>query len=485
MAKKKKKSKGAAAKPMSPEQYIREKARLLLIGKCYVTQGWQQYGTCSVIVTRLHPTGTLTVGLYLVDTFCRGVYDAFCRFSIDEYEFEDIMNHFSASKEGLEEVEYPVAHNIIYGAVEFAAEAGIKPTPGFSLARYILEEDTDDVPLIEYDFGRDGKHWLMVHSELEASSYLPAMKRTLGDNFEVTIMPDEDDDDFDEYDDEEVDDSFFGHLDDNFAKSEYAYEHPEYPSSIELKHQWVQDLFTNPDNELLSKEDVDRVLALPHDELRHDLEQMALFEMGRNVRGEYFEPYNPVISHILLFLGEVGDEGSLDVVLEIMRQDEDFREYHICDAASMVLNPPLYQLAKHNLRRLLEYLEEPGLETYFRVEALNVLISSAEYYELERREEIIGYAHEFAEFLLAHKDDRKIMDGTVAAFLCDNLLEIQAKELMPDIEALYATGYLDTGVCGKIESVRKEMQHARRMEEPVPFDISRIYERMCRTFGKK
>lgn len=483
MAKKKKKVNGGAVQPMSPQRYIREKARLLPIGRCYVTSDWQNSGTCMVMVTRCHPTGTLTVGFYLVDMFCRGVYDAFYQFSIDEYEFENMKDHYSGLHENLEEVEYAVAHNIIYGAIEFAEEAGIEPCKDFALASYILDEDTDDVPLIEYDFGREGKHWLMVHSELEASKYLPAMKRTLGDDYEVTIASDDDyDDDYDD-DDEGYDDTDIMPFGEDGIESDYAYQHPEYPSSVELHHQWLQDLFTNPDNDNLSKDDIDRVLALPHDELRHDLEQMALFEMGRNANGEYSDPYNPVLTHVLLFLGEVGDDGSLDVVLEIMRQDSEFREYHICDAASYMLNPTLYRLSKHNLRRLLSFLEEPGLYTYYRVDVLKTLISDAEYYEPERRDEIIGYAHEFAEFLLANIDNSKIMDGTVAAFLCCYLLDIHAEELMPDIEALYATDMVVKGVCGRIESVREQMKLGARIEEPVPFDIYNIYEELRKTFG--
>ena len=37
----------------------------------------------------------------------------------------------------------------------------------------MLEEDDDKIPLIEYEYGKDGKHTLVAHSGLEASRYLP------------------------------------------------------------------------------------------------------------------------------------------------------------------------------------------------------------------------------------------------------------------------------------------------------------------------
>ena len=45
----------------------------------------------------------------------------------------------------------------------------------------MLEEDTDDIPLIEYEYGKDGKHFLVCRSELEASRYLPLMRQNLGE----------------------------------------------------------------------------------------------------------------------------------------------------------------------------------------------------------------------------------------------------------------------------------------------------------------
>lgn len=43
---------------------------------------------------------------------------------------------------------------MIFGAIAFAEEAGITPSNSFELTQYLLEEDTEDVPLIEYDYGK-------------------------------------------------------------------------------------------------------------------------------------------------------------------------------------------------------------------------------------------------------------------------------------------------------------------------------------------
>lgn len=50
------------------------------------------------------------------------------------------------------EIPYEVAHNLIYGSIEFAGEAGIEPVDEWGITQYILEEDDDNVPLIEYQW---------------------------------------------------------------------------------------------------------------------------------------------------------------------------------------------------------------------------------------------------------------------------------------------------------------------------------------------
>lgn len=467
---KKKKSKGQATQ-MSPERYIKERVRLLPIDKCLVNTEWQENGLAHIAVMRRHPMGTHTVGFFLVDTFCKGVYDAFYRFSIDDSEIDDLYEKFSSFGQEMEEVDYSVAHNIIYGAIAFAEEAGIMPCKEFNIVKYILEDDTDDVPLIEYEFGRNGKHFLLAKNQFEANQYLPLLRKNLGDNFDYTIAIGDDYDD--EEEDEDDDESW---LTNYGMEGEYCYQHPEYPSTIELQYPWVEELLSTEKKYTLSKEELDKILALPHEQLRHDLEQMALYEIGRNVKGEYRDTYNPLISHIILLLAAIDDERSLDVVFEIMRQDKKFMEYHYSDCTDKYISAPLYHLARHNLRRILEYLKEEGLYEMFRFDAIVSLIEYPIDIEPERRDEVLGYARELIAFLIDHADDPHYMSGEVAGRIVWCLMDMNATELLPDIEALYATSNVAIGMCGKIENVRKKIKRPVTLPSHAPFNIYATYE---------
>lgn len=191
MAKKKQKKQGQQF--LTPEQYLKQRARTLEIGKCYMTD-LTEYGLGHVIVTRNHTGGKVSMADYLVDIYCLGVKDSFYRIRMEDYEVEDIVDQLDAK-----ECSYNEAHNWIYGAIAYAEEAGIEPDKSFGLTQYMLEEDNDEIPLIEYEYGKDGKHFLVAHSRQEANKYLPLLEKNLGEgNYDFIVEATPDYDDYDE-----------------------------------------------------------------------------------------------------------------------------------------------------------------------------------------------------------------------------------------------------------------------------------------------
>ena len=204
MAKKKKQNQGGGQQFLSPEKYLQQKARGLEIGTCYVTRDIDKMKMGHVIVTRKHTGGRISMACYLVDMACVGVKDSFYKLRMDDWEFDEFLDD---RRDMYRECSYEEAHNRVWGSIAYAEEAGIRPDKSFNLTQYMLEEDTDDIPLIEYEYGKNGKHFLTCRSELEASRYLPLMRQNLGEgNYEYIIgIGDPGFDDDDEYDDEEED----------------------------------------------------------------------------------------------------------------------------------------------------------------------------------------------------------------------------------------------------------------------------------------
>jgi tetratricopeptide (TPR) repeat protein len=246
-----KKGKVIQLKPVqqSPENYIKTQARALPIVECLISDEWEDSGICNVIIARKHKSGNLTVGVYLVDLYCLGVKDAHYEFNIDPEDYDYVKLHNG----DLEECEYVLAHNVIYGALEFADEYGFKPHKDFAVAQYILEEDNEDVPLMEIEFGLEGMPCFLMGPYDDAAkikSITATLNRTAGPGNFTIMDPDDtvDNEDFD-FDDDFDPDDLMDELEDELEES-YA----RFPKILKKINKVYDGLVRTPEaKEILEK----------------------------------------------------------------------------------------------------------------------------------------------------------------------------------------------------------------------------------------
>lgn len=496
MAKKKakNKSKGQQQGALSPYRFMRKKVRTLPIGKCYIAPpDWQESGMAHVIVTRVRPSGNLVMASFLVDPFCLGVKDAGYHENMTPSDFEEYLNNYRKGM-GLEEISYNETHNIIYGAMAFAEEGGIKPAKEFDPAGYILEEDTEDIPLIEYDFGKNGKHFLVVNPDRKEMPYYHILKKNLGDDFEF-VLPygdvEEDDYEEDEYsplskiDSDAIKKAFDGMLkmkeeSDRHPDEEYTYQYPDYPQTISVKNQFIADGLLSPDNySCLPQEVIDRILALPKDEAAQDISNVILYSIGKTYKGindDTIESWdNSAIMHSLILLAQLQSDKGLDAVLEIMRQTGDFADYHLGDLTPELLHPALYACGKDNVPAIEEYLNQPGLDSYLRSQAPDALAMIV-FNHPERRDEIIAVFRRLLNNMISNLPIRRACDGTFAGFVMSNLMDINATELIPEIKATFATDCVNKTIAGDCKKVIKDIKRGRGAIDNDKYEIPDIYE---------
>ena len=139
--------------PTTVEAQIRTRARNLPIYQCYVNKDWEESQFATIVVTRKHTNGNITMGNYLVDLKLLGVKDCSYRFNESPLRLDEILEK---DPDMLEECDYVLIHNIIYAGLEFAEDYGFAPHKNYKTAQYILEEDTDDIPMKEIPLGDEG-----------------------------------------------------------------------------------------------------------------------------------------------------------------------------------------------------------------------------------------------------------------------------------------------------------------------------------------
>lgn len=183
------------SKASNPAKIIKQRARKLPLHKCLVSKDWEESGLPNVMVSRKHANGHYTVGFYLVDLLCLGVKDTHFRFNIAEHEFEDLLDT-AINKAEMMEVDYNLAHNIVFAGYEFALDFGFKAHKDFEkTTKFILEKDDENVPLIDIECGADGTpHYFQT--ELDNATYagkvIRALDKNLGEgNYHVTRLADQ------------------------------------------------------------------------------------------------------------------------------------------------------------------------------------------------------------------------------------------------------------------------------------------------------
>ena len=179
--------------------------------------------------------------------------------------------------------------------------------------------------------------------------------------------------------------------------------------------------------------------------------------------------------HSLILLAQLQSDKGLDAVLEIMRQTGDFADYHLGDLTPELLHPALYACGKDNVPAIEEYLNQPGLDSYLRSQAPDALAMIV-FYHPERRDEIIAVFRRLLNSMVSNLPVQRACDGTFAGFVMSNLMDIDAKELIPEIKATFATDCVNKTIAGDCKKVIKDIERGRGAIDKNKYEIPDIYK---------
>ena len=218
MSNSKKNKKKPAPKPytqtMSPKQYfLAGRPQALEIHECLINADWQIKGLATIIIARKHKTGNITFSSFIVDVFCLGLKDstsAFNRFEEDYNVYRDAIFDNNINDEAL--ISYDLAHNIIFGAIEYAKNLGFSPYKDWELSQFMLEpKSSPSVEKIDVEFGQNGKPFFISGPYDKVDSVIIKLEKAVGvGNFTfMSGMPNSDfnflNSPFNSHDDEEED----------------------------------------------------------------------------------------------------------------------------------------------------------------------------------------------------------------------------------------------------------------------------------------
>lgn len=448
---------------MSREGLIGERLRGLERGRCFCSKGLTDGGKGLVIVSRRLRGGKVCFCSYLIDTYCLGVMDAFWNLRVDE----DLLDELGGAK-GLRPCSYEEAHNWVYGAMAWADDAGIEPCRQWDLAQFFLDEDTDDVPMIDLPFGKDGRYFLLAEEPSELFRYLPTLREHLGEDFDYALA------------DPQEGSALPDEVREMRQRVEpYTYTPPRFPDKVRLHYPEIRKvLMGEGERWFVSVENAIGLLALPHEGLREDLEALTMESLGRMYDGSLTEEEYATIENACTLLGEVGNEGSsLEVVLEVLRMPFDMYLEAISEFGSDTIVPTIIKLGRRRLDRLYGFMLEPGI-CHFMKSYVSVAVAEMAFQEPELRGEVVEWFGGLLREALKDATPAPIGIEAIGSMIAD-IVNLQAEELLPEIRLLFQQDKVDYTVCGKHILVEMDLAKGKTYRYPIEPDLMKRLHKLA------
>lgn len=190
-----------AAKPTTTALHHIHQAGNYPIEDCWARPDWMEHGLAVIAIARRQPDSNIVFGTYMVDYYCLGLKDTYCNADVPPGRFrrEYLPKIFGAAPPV--SISPALAHEIIYGGIEYAAQFDFQPHADFKLSRYILDPPDLHPRTGVVEFGHDGQPLYIEGPHDNAEAILRRLARTAGEgNFhylmQIAAPPPGWDDDF-------------------------------------------------------------------------------------------------------------------------------------------------------------------------------------------------------------------------------------------------------------------------------------------------
>jgi hypothetical protein len=190
-----------AARARTTALFHIHQARNYPIEGCWVQQDWAEGGLAVTVIARRQPDGNIVLGNYLVDYYCLGLKNTYSEADIPPSQFRrDYLPEVYDTAGPPIDISPALAHEIIYGGIEYAARFGFRPHTDFKRSRHILDPPDLHPRTGAVEFGRDGKPFYVEGPHDNSDAILRRLLRTAGEgNFHYMVQvggppPDWDDD---------------------------------------------------------------------------------------------------------------------------------------------------------------------------------------------------------------------------------------------------------------------------------------------------
>ena len=207
----------------------------------------------------------------------------------------------------------------------------------------------------------------------------------------------------------------------------------------------------------------EQILALPREALIADLEGLLLDSLQRH---EYFERASDSDSltfsiHAAYFLGFLESEKSLDIILNIFRQGEDYLDFWYGDMIEVSFRPVLFKLIKSKKEwdKLAQFLLEDNIHFEAKTLITDVLKDLILAEKMPREEGLFLFKNTI-KYIFDNLDNDNFIDTKFISSMISDIANARLVELLPLINRLYDKELVDKQWAGKQEVITKDINKA-------------------------
>ncbi|MGA2490622.1 MAG: hypothetical protein ABSF99_10645 [Anaerolineales bacterium] len=177
-------------KILGPRYYLQHAREYPILG-CWIMSGWKKEGITPVIVARQQEPDKVIFAVCLVDLYCLGVKDAYANADFSQAKFLRQLPHMCGGAP--EPCSAELAHEIIYGGLEYAQHYGFQPHRDFTaqMCDQVLDPPEAHSRINHVKFGYKGKPFFVsgpYDDERRINSVVKTLMNTAGEgNFHYMV----------------------------------------------------------------------------------------------------------------------------------------------------------------------------------------------------------------------------------------------------------------------------------------------------------
>jgi len=136
----------------------------------------------------------------------------------------------------------------------------------------------------------------------------------------------------------------------------------------------------------------------------------------RQSRGwkEWRENQVSFMAHAFHFLGVYGDEDCLPVVLDVLRQEEDFLGFWFGETAESFVFPCLFRIASGQLPQLQQFMKERYVPPYSKI-MVSATVAQIAWHNMQRLPEVSPWFGSIFEHYKLNLGDKGLIDSDLIA----------------------------------------------------------------------